>query len=49
MKKVLYFLCLGTLTILLVGCGTNSLKLGSKSNYEIDNGTVRLKINNESI
>ena len=33
----------------MVGCGTNSLKLGSKSNYEIDNGTVRLKINNESI
>lgn len=49
MTKILYFLCFIALGVVLVGCNKDSLKLGSKSNYEIDNRLVNMAINKESI
>jgi len=49
MKKVLFCLCCGLLSISLVGCGSNSLKLGEKSNYEINNSTINMVIDKKSI
>ncbi len=49
MKKILYFLSFIALSVVSVGCHKDSLKLGSKSNYEINNCLVNMAINNENI
>ncbi len=49
MKKVLYFIFFSILSITLIGCNKDSLKLGPKSNYEINHNTISMTIDKESI